>query len=99
MNANKITEKDDLAQATDCVNHEILLPRLHFCGIQGVSAKLCGCYLTSTKQKVQIQSSNETHNSFSILGAIKHGIPQGPLSFIIHINDLLLYIITKDICW
>jgi hypothetical protein len=28
----------DLAKASGCVNHESLLPKVHFCGIQGVCA-------------------------------------------------------------
>jgi hypothetical protein len=81
-----------LAKAFYCVNHEILLTKLHFYGIQGIAAKWFRSYLTDRKQKVKI-SHQITLRIFSQTGGtIKHGVPQGsilrPLFFIIYINDL-----------
>jgi hypothetical protein len=47
----------DLAKAFDCfffdcVNHEILLTKLHFFGIQGATASWFRSYLTNRKQKI-----------------------------------------------
>jgi hypothetical protein len=55
----------DLAKASDCVNHEVLLIKLHFYGIQGSAANLFRSYLTVRRQKVEIKSSNDTQNFFS----------------------------------
>jgi hypothetical protein len=82
----------DLAKAFDCVNHEILLTKLHFYGIQGIAEKWFRSYLTDRKQKVEIKSSNNAQNFFSSWGTIKHRVPQGSilglLLFIMYINDL-----------
>jgi hypothetical protein len=42
----------DLAKAFDCVHYEILLPKLHFYGIQGLMADWFRSYLTNRRQKV-----------------------------------------------
>jgi hypothetical protein len=55
----------DLANAFDCVNHEILLAKLHFYGIQGLMADWFRSYLTNRRQKVEIRSPSSTQNFFS----------------------------------
>jgi hypothetical protein len=86
----------DLSKAFDCVNHEILLTKLHFYGIQGITIDWFRSYLTNRRQKVEIKSPRSTHNLFSNWGILKHGVPQGsilgPLLFLVYINYLSLRI-------
>jgi hypothetical protein len=77
----------DLAKAFDCVNHEILLAKLHCYGIQGKVANWFRSYLTNIKQKAEIKSFEKFSSKW---GTVKREVPQGstlgPLLFIIHIN-------------
>jgi hypothetical protein len=80
------------------VNHEILLNKLEFYGIQGKFKTLIESYLTGRYQKVTL-NTNTASNSSSKWELIKNGVPQGsilgPLFFLSYINDLPK-IITKN---
>ena len=77
----------DLSKAFDTLHFNILLNKLQYYGIDGISLSLIRSYLTDRFQYVQFE------NSESDLFEIKTGIPQGstlgPLFFSIMINDLV----------
>ena len=77
----------DLSKAFDTLNFNILLNKLQYYGIDGISLFLIKSYLTDRFQYVQFE------NSESDLLEIKTGIPQGsilgPLFFSVMINDLV----------
>jgi hypothetical protein len=66
----------DLAKAFDCVNHEILLVKLHYYGIQGTVANWFRSYLTNRKQKTKIKSFEKFPTKW---GTVRHGVPQGSI--------------------
>jgi len=83
----------DLQNAFDCINHEILLAKIKFCGISGIAKKLMGSYLENRYQRISVNNSKPIKLSSKWVH-VKHSVPQGsvlgPLLFLIYKNDLSL---------
>jgi len=54
----------------DCMNHRILLAKLHLCGIQGVFEDCHSSYLTNRRHKVEVKPPNSTQNFISLTGVL-----------------------------
>ena len=76
----------DLSKAFDCIDHELLIAKLHAYGFDNDALKFIYSYLKGRKQRTKINSS------YSSFAEILFGVPQGsilePLLFNAYICDL-----------
>ena len=84
----------DLSTAFDCIDHELLIAKLHANGFDNDTLKFIYSYLKRKKRRIKINSS---HSSFAeILFGVPQGSILGPLLFNAYICDLFYNIDDLD---
>jgi len=87
MDANEIPFNIfiDLSKAFDCLDHKILLQKLHYYGIRNNSLLLLQNYLSQRTQFVA--QDNVKSNTTEITTGVPQGSILGPFLFLIYMND------------
>jgi len=76
----------DLSKAFDTLDHDILLKKLKYYGINGNSLSLMKDYLSNRFQYVEIDDTRSDY--LPIITGVPQGSILGPILFIIYINDM-----------
>ena len=82
----------DLSKAFDSLEHDVLLKKLHKCGIRGVAYNWFESYLNGRQMRVKCNVASSRKTEYSNYMKVSYGTPQGsclgPLIFLIFTNDL-----------